>query len=73
MVNGMGRRFRGEGRCRRYRRGRKREWERVRVDHHEDVGKAIDEWENKGWRLHTYQVQGSPAIVNRYLLFVRED
>jgi len=57
----------------RKKKGKKREWECVKVDHHKDVGKTIEEWENKGWRLHAYQAQGSPAIINHYLLFMRED
>jgi len=30
----------------------------VQLDNHKDVGKTIEEWQKKGWRLHTYQVAG---------------
>ena len=49
-----------------------KEWECVQVNHHKNVGKTIEEWQRNGWRLHTYQAQGSPTIVNHYLLFERE-
>lgn len=45
------------------------EWECVQVSHHEDVGKTIAEWEQKGWTLQIYQATGSPTVVNHYLLF----
>jgi len=45
----------------------------VQVSHHKDIGKTIDEWQENGWHLHTYQAQGSPTLVNHYLLFERED
>ena len=44
----------------------------MQLSHHKDIGKTIEEWQRKGWHLHTYQAQGSPAIVNHYLLFERE-
>ena len=55
-----------------------KEWECVEVKHHKDVGKTIEEWQNKGWRLHTYQMGGMGAgpmsyNVNNYLLFERGD
>ena len=46
-----------------------KEWECVQVNHHKDIGKVIEEWERKGWRLHTYQAMGTPTIANHYLLF----
>jgi hypothetical protein len=46
-----------------------KEWECVQVSHHRDVGKVIEEWQKKGWRLHSYQATGSPTAVNHYLLF----
>jgi hypothetical protein len=46
-----------------------KEWECVQVSHHKDIGKTIEEWQRKGWRLHTYQATGSPTAVNHYLLF----
>jgi len=50
-----------------------KEYECVEVRHHKDVGKTIEEWQKKGWRLHTYQATGqvgaATAFVNHYLLF----
>lgn len=48
-----------------------REWECVQVNHHKDVGKTIEEWQRNGWRLHSYEVVGTPIMVNHYLLFER--
>jgi hypothetical protein len=49
--------------------GKLKEWECVQVNHHKDIGRVIQEWEQKGWRLHTYQAMGTPTIANHYLLF----
>jgi hypothetical protein len=51
-----------------------KEYECVEVEHHKDVGRTIEEWQRKGWRLHTYQTAGmggGPMVykVNHYLLF----
>ena len=50
-----------------------KEYECVEVKHHSDVGRTIKEWQEKGWRLHTYQATGTigmaMAFVNHYLLF----
>jgi len=51
-----------------------KEWECVEVKHHKDIAKAIEEHEEKGWRLHTYQTAGLGAgpmsyMVRHYLLF----
>ena len=46
-----------------------KEWECVQISHHKDVGKAIEEWQKKGWRLHAYQATGSPTALIHYLLF----
>jgi len=43
----------------------------VQVGHHKNIGKTIEEWQRKGWRLHTYQAQGTPTLVNHYLLLER--
>ena len=53
-----------------------KEWMCVEVKHHKDVGRTIEEWQRKGWRLYTYQVAGMGAgpmayNVNHYLLFER--
>jgi hypothetical protein len=49
-------------------------WECVQVKNHKDVGKTIEDWESRGWKLHTYQTAGMGAgpmayTVNHYLLF----
>ncbi len=52
-----------------------KEWRCIQVGHHENVGRAIEDWEKQGWRLHTYTTagmgEGFNKIVNHYLLFVR--
>ena len=54
-----------------------REWECVEVKHHRDIGKTIEEHEEKGWRLHTYQAAGMGSgpmsfNVHHYLLFEKD-
>jgi len=50
-----------------------KEWQCVKVDHHKDVGKTIEEYERKGWRLHTYTCSPfSEALICHYLLFERD-
>jgi hypothetical protein len=49
-----------------------KEWKCVQVGHHRKVGIVIAEHEREGWSLHTYQAQGTPTMVNHYLLFERE-
>lgn len=49
-----------------------KEYECVQVSHHKDIGKTIQEWQRKGWRLHTYQAVGYGTLVNHYLLFERD-
>ena len=46
-----------------------KQYECVQIGHHKNIGKTIHEWQLNGWRLHTYQAQGSPTMVNHYLLF----
>ena len=50
-----------------------KEYECVEVKNHSDVGRTIKEWQQNGWRLHTYQATGTvgmaTAFVNHYLLF----
>jgi len=48
-----------------------KEWECVQLVHHKDVGKTIEEYQRKGWRLHTYQATGYGMDVKHYLLFER--
>jgi hypothetical protein len=51
---------------------RLKEWICVQVGHHKQIGEVIEAHQQEGWRLHTYQAQGTPTIVNHYLLFDRE-
>jgi hypothetical protein len=46
-----------------------KEYECVQLGHHKDIGKTIDEWQKKGWQLHTYQAAGFGTDVKHYLLF----
>ncbi|UCD26766.1 MAG: hypothetical protein JSV75_01185 [Candidatus Bathyarchaeota archaeon] len=48
-----------------------KEWACVQVGHHKNVGKKIEEWQENGWRLHTYCSAhiGIGTEVNHYLLF----
>jgi hypothetical protein len=46
-----------------------KEYECVQVGHHKDIGKTIEEWQKKGWRLHAYQAAGFGTDVKHYLLF----
>ncbi|MBU6996636.1 MAG: hypothetical protein HXS42_03205 [Theionarchaea archaeon] len=46
-----------------------KEYTCVKVEHHERVGQVIMDYQKEGWSLHTYQAQGSPTLVNHYLLF----
>jgi len=51
-----------------------KEWRCILVSHHDEVGKAIMEWEQQGWRLNSYSTGMGGAlsyIVNHYLLFER--
>ena len=51
-----------------------KEWQRVLVSNHKDVGKTIEEYEKNGWRLHAYACAGNAALAlgtNHYLLFER--
>jgi len=50
-----------------------KEWICVQVGHHKRVGEVIEEFQREGWRLNTYQAQGTPTMVNHYLLFERGD
>jgi len=49
-----------------------KKWKCVLIANHKNVGKAIEEYENVGWRLHTYACAGNAALAlgtNHYLLF----
>jgi hypothetical protein len=42
----------------------------VKVGDHKDIGDAVDEWQQKGWRLHTYACAGAGMpVLHHYLLF----
>jgi len=47
-------------------------YECVQVNHHGDIRKIVEEWQKKGWSLHTYQAAGYGTIVSHYLLFEKE-
>ncbi len=49
-----------------------KEWICVQVGHHKKIGKVIEEYQREGWHFHTYQAQGSPTMVNHYLLFEKD-
>jgi hypothetical protein len=49
-----------------------KEWTCVQVGHHKKIGDVIEELQREGWSLHTYQAQGTPTLVNHYLLFERD-
>jgi len=42
-------------------------WECIQVNHHKDIGETIEEYQRKGWALHTYQAAGVEGIVKHYL------
>ncbi|MCW3981682.1 MAG: hypothetical protein NWE81_00975 [Candidatus Bathyarchaeota archaeon] len=48
-----------------------REWKCVQVGQHKRVAQVIQDNQREGWRLHTYQAQGTATMVNHYLLFER--
>ena len=50
-----------------------KEWTCIQVGHHKRIGDVIVEYQREGWRLHSYQAQGTPTMVNHYLLFERGD
>ena len=52
-----------------------KEYECVLVDHHNKVCRAVNEYQKKGWHLHTYPAAGNanPALgTNHYLLFEKD-
>jgi hypothetical protein len=50
---------------------RSKEYECIEVKNHKDVGKTIEEWQMKGWRLHTYTCTqySIDGDVHHHLLF----
>ena len=42
----------------------------VQVAHHANISGVINQYQTRGWRLHTYQAaQSSEHRINHYLLF----
>jgi hypothetical protein len=52
-----------------------KEYECIEVKHHKDVGKAIEQWQKNGWRLHTYTSTqyGIGGDVHHHLLFEKDE
>ena len=48
------------------------EWKCIEVGHHRKIAGVIEEYQNEGWSLHTYQTTGQTNDVKHYLLFKRE-
>ena len=51
-----------------------KKWECAQVNHHSNIGRKIEEFESKGWKLHTYSaanLRGSE--INHYLLFEKNE
>lgn len=46
-----------------------KEYECVQVGHLKDAGRTIDDWLQKGWRVHSYQATGYGTDVEHYVLF----
>ena len=49
-------------------------WKCEQVAHHVNIEKTIEEFQSRGWRLHTYsaaQLRGSE--INHYLLFEKDE
>jgi len=42
------------------------------ITHHMHVATEIVKWEQKGWKLHTYNSAGTAGEVKHYLLFEKE-
>jgi hypothetical protein len=49
-----------------------KEWICVKVGHHKKIAEVIEKHQIEDWSLHTYQAQGTPTMVNHYLLFERD-
>ena len=50
-----------------------KQYERVQVNHHKDIAKTIEEWQKKGWQLHSYEAAGSTTAISHYLLFEKDE
>lgn len=49
-----------------------KEWKCVQVNHHDDIGRTIEEYQNSGWSLHTYSSAQFRRIVDREIKFSNE-
>lgn len=49
-----------------------KEWKCVDVARHKEIPETVEEYQEKGWHLHSYAAAGSPTITTHYLLFERE-
>jgi hypothetical protein len=54
-----------------------KQYQCVQVNHHEDIGRTIEEYQKNGWLLHTYQATATltslvAPIVSHYLLFEKD-
>jgi hypothetical protein len=47
-----------------------KEWRCILVNHHDEVGKAIMEWEQQCWRLNSYNTAGMAEQGNTPLPFL---
>ena len=54
-----------------------KKWVCIKVGHHGNVAEVIENYEAKGWHLHTYQTAGMGGAmnytVNHYLLFEKDE
>ncbi|MFA5364129.1 MAG: hypothetical protein WC325_02990 [Candidatus Bathyarchaeia archaeon] len=51
-----------------------KKWDCIQVNHHTSIGTVIENFQSKGWKLHTYsaaQLRGSE--INHYLLFEKDE
>ena len=50
-----------------------KEWLCVEVGHHKNIAKVIEDYQQEGWHLNTYQATGQATMVSHYLLFEKEN
>ena len=48
-----------------------KEYECVKLRHHQKIAEVIQQYLVNGWHLHTYQATGQGVLVTHYLLFER--
>ncbi|MCX6002885.1 MAG: hypothetical protein NTX46_00310 [Chloroflexi bacterium] len=51
-----------------------KKWKCIQVHHHKNIGELIEEYQNDGWNLHTYQVTGDwlAWTAKHFLLFQKD-